>query len=670
MVVPPSRPGRPHAAFAAALLLAAALSPGLVPGGAMAQATDGPGGDQLIEGSRGGNDLTLNLKGADILALIDAVSEMTGRNFVVDPRVQGQVTVVSVTPMNPQALYEVFLSILKVHGYAAVPSGKVVKIVPDLSGRQDGTRVGGDFSGAPPDEIVTLVTQLRNVDAPDVLTAVQPLLPPTGQLAAHVGSNTVIVSDSAGNARRIADIVARIDRSMEREVEVMRLQYADAVEVARVIGTLRPPGRPEAGATAGGPALVADERSNSLLFGGTRAVRLELRALIAHLDAPIERVGDTEVVYLRYARADDLVEVLQDVAESVPGAPPAEGAARQGRAGGQTGGAGFRVQADVATNALILQADPERMRVLKSVIGQLDVRRAQVFVEGVIAEVSDTQSSELGVQWRLGGDSAEGGTTFPGTESGSIDLFPGDPVSLGTGLSLGYLRGGSVRALLRALAGDNATNVLSTPTLTTMDNEEAEIVVGQNVPFVTGQFTNQATTPDNPFQTIERQDVGILLKVKPQITEGDSVHLYISQEVSSVERGTSGSDLITNKRAIKTSVLADDGQIIVIGGLIGDDLKENIQKVPLLGDIPVLGNLFRNRRTDRVRTNLMVFLRPVIIRDRAGSTNLTVDRYERIRGLQRQGEYDPVSLWPREPAPMLPELPPPGPPGGSAPAPP
>lgn len=630
----------------------------LAPAAAPASAGAAPPSAPIITTTGNQGPVTLNLNNADIRALISAVSDMTGRSFVVDPRVQGQVTVISQGPMDRATLYEVFLSVLKVHGFAAVTSGRVVKIVPDAVAKQDATPVAD--GRLPPDEsLVTLVVPLQNVDAPSVIAAIQPFVPPTGHLTAHPEGKLIILSDTAANADRTLELIRRIDQAVNREIEVVRLQYAQAQELATVLTGLSA-AAPDAAAQA--PAIIADTRTNSLLFGGSRQRRLELRALISHLDTPIERVGSTEVIYLRYAVAEDLAAILRNA-----GSTPAEGttAAAQPAAAPAAPSGGpldpsVQILADPATNALIIKAGPDRMREFKNIIRQLDVRRAQVFVEGVIAEVSDNAARELGLQWRSSASRDDGrifgGTTFSGTQAGSIDAFPGNPVSLGTGLALGFYSGGTVRALLRALAADTFSNILSTPTLVTLDNEEAEIVVGQNVPFVTGQFTNQSTTPDNPFQTIQRQDVGILLRVKPQINEGDSVKLTLSQEVSSVVPGTTGPDLTTNKRSIKTNVLADDGQVIVIGGLIQNDARESVQKVPLLGDLPLLGNLFRNKRTDNIRTNLMVFLQPHIIRDARSSSNLTASKYDYIRARQQAGSGDDISLLPSPKGAVLPPI--------------
>lgn len=584
------------------------------------------------DGAAADDDITLNLNNADIGALIATVSEITGRNFVVDPRVKGKVTVISAAPTRVEDVYEVFLSILKVHGFSAIESGGVIKIVPDATAKQ--TSSPDVLSAAPPasDKLVTAVVPLRHVSAMELVPVLRPLMPQEAHLAAYPPGNALIVADVASNVQRIMRLVRNVDRAVETDIELIPLEHATAAEVVATVNSLRgqKPGPDEA-------TVIGDERTNSVLIAGSESERLRYRSIVRHLDQPAKKTNWTvEVVYLRYASATDLVPVLQAVSDSQgAGVPSPRGAQASAPTG--SGGNSVNVQSDDATNALIIQGAPRTIERLKSVIDKLDIRRAQVLVEAIVAEISSTKADELGVQWQTSVPRSDGfaaGALLPGVESGGI-ATPATPGTfpLGTGLSLGYFSGADLRALLRIISSDQFTNVLSTPTLVTLDNAEAEIVVGQNVPFVTGQFTNDATTPDNPFQTIERQDVGILLRVKPQINEGDTITLEIEQEVSNVDRSTAGSDLITNKRSIATTVLVDDAEIIVLGGLIEDDLRESEQKIPLLGDIPVLGHLFRNTRADQEKTNLMVFLRPTIIRDAAVARDLTRIR---VRDLQEK----------------------------------
>ncbi|NIR58912.1 MAG: type II secretion system secretin GspD [Gammaproteobacteria bacterium] len=604
--------------------------------------------------------VTLNLKDADIRALIDTVAEITGKNFVVDPRVKGQVTVISTEPIDSAAVYEVFRSILQVHGFAAIESGAVIKVVPDTTAKQLDTPVG---AGVGREAVVTHVIPIDHVAAAQLVPILRPLVPQQGHLAAYPPSNVLIVSDRAGNVQRLARIVERIDRETGDELEVVPLNHASASEVVRILGNLVQ--RQGADAAAGlGPRLAADERTNSVLMRGDRGDRLRLRAIISHLDTPLEKGGNTHVVYLRYAKAEDMVPVLEGLSTSIT-------SARQGQAAeGAQGGAAVSIQADESTNALVINAPPGVYRSLRSVIKQLDIRRAQVLVEAIIADMSADRAAQLGLQWASDGtagdnEGALGLQAFGGAGNNIVQLFL-EPVSVGEGLTVGVgeFADGEFRlgALVRALASDASTNILSTPSLVTLDNTEAEIVVAQNVPFITGQFTTQASATTeagtvNPFQTIERQDVGLTLRVTPQINEGDAVKLDIVQEVSSLApAATAGAaDLITNKRSIKTSVLVEDGRFVVLGGLIDDSLQERVQKVPFLGDVPVLRHLFRFSDTTKVKRNLMVFLHPVILRDPLLATRVSSEKYNYMRAQQLAQRRKGVNLMPDEQAPLMPE---------------
>lgn len=591
-----------------------------------------------------GKSVTLNLNNADIGAFISAIADLTGKNFVVDPRVKGQVTVVSSAPTDPKALYDVFLSVLKVNGYAAIPSGNVIKIVPDINARQDGNGDSGGESRRGGEQMMTAVIPTTYVNATELVPILRPLLPQEAHLAATTTTDALIIADTAANVNRIMRIVKEIDRDSTSQVEVVALENANAPALVATLQAMNAAGAD--GRPVRQIPITADERSNAVLIGGTASEKIRLKSLISELDVPSDKhSAPIEVIYLRYAAAKDLVPILQaigDHSQAQTGHVDRTGAPPPSTTTGANPEATMQVQADEATNALIVQAAPELMHEIKEVITRLDIRRAQVLVEGIVAEVSSNKADELGIQWKtsLPRNGVVAGALLPGTESGAIDspFSATDAPTFLTGLTLGYFSAGDLRALFRALSGDQYTNVLSTPTLMTLDNAEADIVVGQNVPFVTGQFTNQTTTPDNPFQTIQRQDVGIKLKVKPRITEGDSLTLDIEQEVSSVDRSTQGANLITNKRAIKTSVLVDNQQIIVLGGLISDDLRDNKQKVPLLGDIPLLGHLFSNTRSDFTKTNLMVFLRPTIVRDRETNKSLTGTRYQDVREKQIKQE--------------------------------
>lgn len=610
--------------------------------------------------------ITLNLKDADINALIGTVAEVTGKNFIVDPRVKGKVTVISSRPMNSDEVYQVFLSILKVHGFAVVPSGAVEKIVPDVSAKQDSI---ANATGREPgigDEMVTRVIQVDHVAAAQLVPILRPLVPQQGHLAAYPNTNVLIISDRAENVSRLVTIIQRIDTVSDSEIEVIRLQHASAAEVVRILNAISRSEAAQAGKAGGGAseALVADERTNSVLLGGDRAERLRLRAIISHLDTPLESEGNTKVIYLKYAKASDLVEVLQGVGKS-----QTEDATK-GKAAGAPGEKQLDIHADEATNSLVITAAPSLMRSLESVIRQLDIRRAQVLVDAIIAEVGENKARQLGIQWAvfdLSGETAPvGGTNFTnaGPSLGQIaqSIIEESITGLAPGLLFGAGKfdkdGVSFGAVLQALASDGDSNILSTPSLLTMDNEEAEIVVGQNVPFVTGSFTNTGSSGSSvdPFQTIQRQDVGITLKIKPQINEGDAVVMQIEQEVSSIASDAQASDIITNKRSIKTNVLAQDGQIVVLGGLIEDRVRQSEQKVPLLGDIPILGYLFRSTSSNVEKANLMVFIHPKILRDSGATDSYTASKYNLIRGIEAQSFQDGVFMAPDVPRPELPDI--------------
>ncbi len=596
-------------------------------------------------------NITLNFAEADIRTVIDAVAKHTGQNFIIDPRVKGKVTIISQKPMDADQVYQIFLSILKVHGFAAIHGKDVTKIVPDVNAKQDAIGSISGLRGNQGDELVTHIVEVKHVNASQLVPILRPLVPQRGHLAAVPSSNVIILSDSAANISRLTRIIRRIDTATGDEIEVIQLRHASASELVRILGQLQGKA-PKAGAAA--PKIVADDRTNSLLISGDKSSRLNLKGLILHLDTPLDIGGNTHVVYLRNAVAKDLVPVLTGVSQQA-----AKASAKKGGSSGEV-----NIQADENTNALVITAPPDVFRSLKSVITQLDVRRAQVMVEAVIAEVSHEKTRELGVQWAVdgrAGNNAVGLVNFSlGTPITAYANLESPPNPIGFNIGLGDLTGANkIAALLSALAGDSQTNVLSTPTLVTLDNEEAEIVVGQNVPFVTGSYTSTGTggsTPANPFNTISREDVGLTLKIKPQINEGDAIKLDVTQEVSSLAPSSAAADIITNKRSIKTSVMIDDGQILVLGGLVQDDLIEQEQKVPGLGDIPLLGWLFRYQRTTKVKTNLMVFLHPTIMKDAKAMMALTSEKYNYLRTKQLEMKENGLRLLDDEQTPVMPEM--------------
>lgn len=593
---------------------------------------------------------TLNLKDADIRVLIDTVSAITGKNFIIDPRVKAKVTVVSSKPMGSVALYQVFLSILQVHGFSAVQTGHVIKIVPDVNAKQGPVHIASKRSPGAGDQLVTRVIQIENVPAAQLVPILRPLIPQQGQLAAYQPSNILLISDRAANVARLVQIIKRIDRPDQDDIEVVRLEHAPASDVARTLTTLL---RKDAkGASMPGQAVItADERTNSILIGGDKATRLRLRSIIAHLDTPLDSGGDTQVIFLKYARAEEMVKILTGVSKSnltggsgKSGSPAGKKVVKRNTAKALTSQKDVSIQADETNNALVITAPPAIQAELRQVIATLDVRRSQVMIEAIIAEVSLDLTKELGASFAFGGGENSGPAIVANLgdlASTVLGLAAGAATSLPAGTLIGGadLRNDSNQfaVLLKALASDAATNILSTPTLVTMDNIEAEISVGQEVPFLTGQFSNTGSNSGsvNPFQTIERRDVGLTLKVKPQINDGDEIQLDIEQESSSLaSTSVSTSDVVTNKRNIKTSVLAHDGQVIVLGGLTDDNFRDSAEKVPLLGDLPFIGKLFQFNSTQKTKQTLMVFIHPVIIRSTEDADAYTKEKYGFFRTRQ------------------------------------
>jgi general secretion pathway protein D len=621
-----------------------------------------------------GGAITPNYKDADLGQIIEAVSAVTGKNFIVDPRVRAQVTMLSSTPMSPNAFYEAFLSILQVHGFVAVPSGDVIKIIPDANARQVPANDLPSSVSATSDEIVTQVIAVKNVSAAQLVPILRPLIPQYGHLAAYPASNMLIVSDRASNVNRVVRIVQRIDQTGDENIDVIPMQHASAVEVVRIVNSLYTGAAAEGG---GMPTvkMVADERTNSVLVSGESSQRLRLKTLVTHLDTPLESGGDTQVRYLRYADAEKIAQKLTGqvqgiVAANTPGAAPSASSGMVDK--------NVTIWAEPQTNALVVTAPPKVMRSIMQIVDRLDIRRAQVLVEAILVEMSYDKSMDLGVNWLIADTDADGfsipagGFVQPvdGTGIGQIIqgvLSPESIAGLPSGLTMGLGQivenGTSWAALIRALGGIGNTNIIATPSVVTLDNEEAEIKIAQEVPFVTGQYTNQGvSTPGgvvNPFQTIQREEVGNILKITPQINEGDSVMLKISQEASSIAASSqqvSTNDLITNKRTISTNVMVEDGGIIVLGGLISDEVRESKSQVPFLGSIPLIGELFKTRSVDKVKTNLMVFIRPRVIRDGVDAALETNAKYNYVREQQLNRNKGKVTLMPGERQPTLPPL--------------
>lgn len=618
--------------------------------------------------------VTVNFQDVDIATVISSVSRITGRTFIVDPRVKGKVTIVASNDVAGDELYSIFLSILQVHEFAAVEDGGVVKIVPLARAKHDSSAldVGRETTTArQADSMVTRLYKLQHVPAAKLVAILRPLVASKSYLAAQIDSNMLIISDRVANIERLLKIVEQVDQPRSGDLEIIKLEYADARDVVQIIEGLE--GKNNKGGVDQNVRLIADSRTNSILLSGADSKVLKIKTLVSYLDTPIESEGATQVVFLRYAKAKDMLMILQggDFTTNDNTKTP-----KGGRPASDPGGVELNVQADEATNALIITAPPAVAKNILAVIRKLDIRRPQVMIEAVIAEVATGAGAELGVQWRASDVTSNsdsgviGGSSFSGEAVPNINALSagGDAAALlagqMSGLTLGFLDGTTdllgatlnLGGLISALSGDADTNILSTPSLVTMDNEEAEIVVGQNVSIPTGSYTSTGnnSAPETPFTTYERQDVGIKLKVVPQINAGDTIRLDIEQEVSSSGPLIDGNrDLSTRK--IKTSVMVDDGKVLVLGGLISDDVQEVEQRVPLLGSIPLLGWLFRYNKTSHNKKNLMVFLRPIILRDSEANNRITFNKYDYMRRLQEKFNDDGIALMPNAQAPVLPE---------------
>ena len=601
-----------------------------------------------------GQEFTVNLKDTDIQEFIEFVADVTGTTIVIDPAVKGKVKVVSSKPVSRAELYDLFLSILDVHGYTAVRSGEVVRVIPNKNARSAPVDVISGTSVIN-DEYVTQVIRLDNVSAAKLIPVLRPLVPQQAHMAAYAPSNAIIISDIRANIDRIAKIIDRMDQSAVKKTEVVKLRYGVATDVVEMLKTLEK-SRAGEGADANDEAsLVADKRTNSVIVTADEVSIERIKGLIDYLDIPLEQSGNVRVMYLEYADATEVAEVLTRVMQNLARLDDeSSGRTRAANAAKST------IEADEGTNSLIITADTDEMAALEAVIARLDIRRAQVLVEAIIVEIDVTEGRELGLQWLFANDSGLYGSNISPARQGSNAaiaqaILPEDAASTEIGVrdlagALSQVPGTTfgwgvvdqnltMTTILNTLEKQGNTNILSTPSLLTLDNEEAFITVGQQVPFVTGSYTNTgaANGVANPFQTIQRENVGVTLQVTPQINEGDSVVMDIVQEVSSIsQQALSASDVITNERKIETKVLAKDGDIVVLGGLVKDDIQDSQQGVPLLSGIPVLGRLFRNDVVSVTKSNLLVFIRSTIIRDDDDLAGATAEKYRYIRDQQRQ----------------------------------
>jgi len=588
----------------------------------------------------------LNLKDADIRAFVTQVADITGYSFVVDPRVKGKVTVLSSAPMNKDEIYDLFLAVLNVHGFTAIPGEEVVKIVQQVDAKQS-AEILDRFPVTPSEQLITRVIQIDNANALELVPILRPLVAKYGHLAGVAAANALIVSDHSSNIQRIEQIVRELDSPSKYEVEVIQLKEAWVGDMVKLLQELAPDelGRSGGDNVARKYNVTADERSNRLILRGDQTFRDKMRGLIRQLDQPSATGGTTNVIRLRHADAKVLTEILKGVmGEVAREAPGASGAAGGGSGSRQS--SSFSVFADEGLNALVVRGEPSLMQEAEQIVAALDVRRAQVMIEAAIVEISDELGDQLGVQLAAG-DESVGSVPAIGTNLTSgegmvglnsvIGALVGDMIpQLGGGITIGAgerdENGITWGVLIQALSSSSAANLLSTPSIITLDNQESEIIVGQNVPFRTGESTVTGDGTTNPFTTIERRDVGLSLKVTPTISADGLVRLVVEQttEDISTTNVAGASDLITNKREIKTTVLADDGETVVLGGLIKDDYQVSKSKVPLLGDIPLLGRLFSSESETRVKRNLLVFLRPTIMLGKDESVAATTEKFNRL----------------------------------------
>jgi general secretion pathway protein D len=617
--------------------------------------------------------ITVNFVNADIQSVIKTVGQHTGKNFILDPRVQGTVNIVSDRPVSKDMLYQLLLSTLRVQGYAAVEDGQFVKIVPEGEAKTSAGPTGESAARMAGDRIVTRVFILQNENAVQLVPVLRPLVTANNFIAAYPNNNAIVITDYASNVQRIQRIVDSIDRPSGSEVQIVPLQNASAVDIFQMLRSVVPETTAPPTSPGSHPkvAIAVDARTNSLIVRADNAALMHrVKTLALGLDTPGAGNGNIYTVFLRNAEAARIAETLRGLLSgatetsrtTTTATTPAGNTATQTTSSTGASAAAASVsaaapssiiQAYPPTNSIIINAPEPTYRALRTVIDALDQRRSQVYVEALVVEMSTGLAAEFGVQWNgarnVGsGQTVFGGTNFSTTPGSNILGIAQDPTTLGSGLNLGLINGtltipgtrievANLQLLARALEGDSGANVLSTPNILTLDNEEAKIIVGQNVPFITGSYTPTSGSATNPFQTIERKDIGLTLRVTPQVSEGGGVKLKVFQEISSVTRDKAlvqSADIITNKRSLEQTVLVDSGQTVVLGGLIQDDQQATQDKVPLLGDIPYLGALFRYESRNRKRTNLMVFLRPVVLKDDKAAAAITADRYEYIRGQQ------------------------------------
>ncbi|MFT5082164.1 MAG: general secretion pathway protein D [Lentisphaeria bacterium] len=620
---------------------------------------------------------TVQFNDSDILEVIKFVQDATGKTMLIDPRVKGRIKIMSSKPVNKKELFALFRSIMEIHDVTVIEVGDIVRIIPLKDARTSPTEVNRKAK-ADDSEYVTEVIQLKNIDAAKVIPVLRPMVPQHSHLAAYPPSNAVLIIDTEANIARVKDVIEQIDRAALPVTEIVNLKYADAEEMVAVLEKLGGPAAKKA-PSSNQLIMIADKRNNAILLSGEEVKRAQAKELIYSLDQPQKQSGNVRVVYLEYADAKEVATVLSKVVQNMSKLSPSGGSKSKSASNKD----GATVEADEATNALLITASGDMLNSLLAVVHRLDIRRAQVLVEAIIVELTGTDEGQLGIEWLFAnendgvfGGSSNGPSTNLGVASGLLGNVDG---SASTAASrLGGIAGGiagnegellglvglngadKFATILTALKKNGKANILSTPSLLTMDNKEATISVGQSVPFRTGSFTStgSSSSPSNPFTTIQREDVGISLTVTPQVNEGDKVLLDISQEVSSLSEGVAGSaDLITNQSTITTQILAQDGQIIVLGGLIKEDVQDGERRVPFLGSIPIIGNFFKFQSTKHTKSNLMVFLRAKIIRSDEVMYGATAEKYRFIQEQQRQQHGEGLRMLDDRLLQVLPDIP-------------
>ncbi|MFO1389741.1 type II secretion system secretin GspD [Cellvibrio sp.] len=613
---------------------------------------------------------TVSFKDVDIVEVVKFVQEVTGKPIIVDPKVRGPIRVIANKPLNKKELYDLFLAVLDVHGFTAFESDGVVRVIVNREARNLPIPTEQTIRSRD-DGYITQIIQLNNISAAKVLAAIRPLVPQYAHLTAYEPSNALIISDTRANIARINDLILQMDKAAVLATDVLQLRYAQAADVVAMITQLEKPD-PNRGVTTSPPIVVADKRINAVVVSGDEMSRQRIKGLVESLDRPQTRNANVRVFYLKYAKAADVAKVLMGMSQGQnAGAKPGEG-----------GGAQTNVQADEATNSLLITADSDNMQSLLSVVEQLDIRRAQVLVEAIIVEITNGANKDMGIQWMYADSKSGFGTSNDGTanlagvglgalqvksaktdeqyNSGLESLVKGLSGVNGQAFGTAYLgERTSFMGLLKMLQSDSGTNILSTPNLLTTDNTKAKISVGQKVPFKQGSYTQTGTTAGSigsPYTTYNREEVGIKLEVTPHINEGGRIFLDIEQEVSSLSNVASVDGAITNQRNIKTQILTADGQTVVLGGLIRDDASADATRVPVLGSIPLVGNLFRTKSTKKAKTNLLVFIRATVMRDDEALSGATAEKYGAIRGAQLEARRKQGQLIDPKAIPVLPEL--------------